>query len=329
MVTPIAAVVIGRNEGQRLELSLESVQAAGLSLVYADSGSTDDSCRVADKLGVAVVRLDPARPFSAARGRNEGAAEVLRRWPESEFIMFLDGDCTLDRGFASAAAAAFERYPHCAIVTGHLSERHPDASVYNRLCSIEWMSPPGPIVDGKGLGGIMAVRVAAFREVGGFNEQAIAGEEADFAGRLARAGWSVLKIDHPMATHDAEMLHFAQWWRRTVRAGHAMAHRYVGQRDTSSRARQAVISALFWGFLLPLAALLLLAPTRGASLLLLSGYAWLGLRIYRYYRRMNLSPSDAWLRTRFIIYAKIPEFIGMLRYALSRLQGRYQVIDWR
>lgn len=328
-MTPIAAVVIGRNEGQRLEPSLKSVQATGLPLVYADSGSADGSCGIAEALGVPVVRLDPIRPFSAARGRNEGTAEVLRRWPETQFIMFVDGDCTLDPGFASAAVGAFDRQPNCAIVTGHLSERRPDASVYNRLCSIEWRSAPGPIADGKGLGGIMAVRVRAFRAIGGFNEQAIAGEEADFAARLARAGWSALKIDHSMATHDAEMLHFAQWWRRTVRAGHAMAHRYLGQREASSRARRAVVSSLFWGFLLPLAALLLLLPTRGASLLLLAGYGWLGLRIYRYYRSTSLSPSDSWLATRFIIYAKVPEFLGILRYVLNRLRGRFEVIDWR
>lgn len=175
----------------------------------------------------------------------------------------------------------------------------------------------------------MAVRVAAFRTVGGFNEQAIAGEEADFAARLASAGWSVLKIDHPMATHDAHMLHFVQWWRRSVRAGHAMAHRYIGQREPSSRARRAVISALLWGFLLPLVVLLLLVPTRGGSALLLAGYGWLGLRIYRHYRSTRLSPSDAWLATRFILYAKVPEFLGILRYTLNRLGGRFQVIDWR
>jgi GT2 family glycosyltransferase len=329
VIKSIAAVVIGRNEGERLEPSLRSVQAAGLSVVYADSGSSDGSCRVAEELGVPVVRLDPIRPFSAARGRNEGAAEVLRRSPATQLLVFLDGDCTLHRDFALAAAAAFERHPNCAIVTGHLSERHPDASVYNRLCSIEWRSPPGPIADGKGLGGIMAVRVAAFRAVGRFNEQAIAGEEADFAARLARVGWSVLKIDHPMATHDAQMLYFAQWWRRTVRAGHAMAHRYVAHHEASPRALRAIISSLFWGFILPLAALLLMVPTRGASLLLLACYGWLGARVYHYYRSTDLSPSDAWLATRFIIYAKIPEFFGIVRYALNRLRGRFHVIDWR
>jgi GT2 family glycosyltransferase len=326
----MAAVVIGRNEGERLSESLRSAIDAGLPLAYADSGSKDGSPALAQDLGVAVLRLSPDRPFSAARGRNEGLAEVLRRWPTAEFVMFLDGDCTLDPAFPAAAVSAFEQHPDCGVVTGHLSERYPEASLYNRLCSIEWRSPPGFITAGRGLGGIMAVRVAAFRAAPGFNEQAIAGEEADFAARLALAGWSVLKIDAPMATHDAQMLRFGQWWRRTTRAGHAMAHRYLAQIGARpNHGRRAVRSALFWGFLLPVAVMLLLVPTRGASLVLLLGYAWLGSRTYRYYRATGLDRSDAWLATRFILYAKFPEFLGILRYGVNRLRGRFHVIDWR
>ena len=329
-MTTIAAVVIGRNEGERLSPSLRSVLDAGLPLVYVDSGSRDASPSMARDLGVPVVSLSSDRPFSAARGRNEGMAEVLRRWPRTEFVMFLDGDCTLDPAFPAAAKSAFGQYRDCGIVTGHLYERHPEASLYNRLCSIEWRSPPGFIAGGRGLGGIMAVRLAAFRAAGGFNEQAIAGEEADFAARLALAGWSVLKIDVPMATHDAHMLLFGQWWRRTTRAGHAMAYRYAAQAGTSSSdARRRVRSALFWGFLLPVAVLLLLVPTRGASLLFLLGYCWLGSRTYRYYRATGLDGPDARLATQFIIYGKFPEFLGIMRYGVNRLRGRFHVIDWR
>lgn len=326
----IAAVVIGRNEGERLLPSLRSVQEARLSVVYVDSGSSDGSPSLAQSLGVPAIELDPAREFSAARGRNEGMAEVVRRWPDTEFVMFLDGDCTLNGDFASKAVSIFERDPKCAIVTGNLAERAPDASRYNRLCSIEWQSPPGLIVNGRGLGGIMAVRVKAFAGVGGFNEQAIAGEEADFAVRLSKADWSALKIDVPMATHDAQMMHFSQWWRRTVRAGHAMAHRYLGQPATTDLyGRRAVRSAVFWGFLLPATVLLLLLPSRGLSLVLVLGYAWLGQRTYRYYKARGLTGSDAWLATRFILYAKVPEFLGIVRYCVNRLRGSFRVMDWR
>jgi GT2 family glycosyltransferase len=326
----MAAVVIGRNEGGRLKSSLLSVQAAGLPLVYADSGSTDGSVDVACDLGVPVVALDPGRPFSAGRGRNEGLDEVLQRWPETKFVLFLDGDCTLDPDFASAAATTFEQHRECAIVTGHLSERFPDRSIYNRLCAIEWRSPPGPMTTMSSLGGIMMVRVSAFKAAGGFDLNAIAGEEPDLGVRMALAGHSVIKIDRPMAIHDAQMTRFRQWWNRAVRGGHALAHRYAQHRQTSfSDARHELMSTLFWGFGLPFVTLLLLWPTRGLSLLLLGGYGLLARRVHRHYLRTGLSRSEALLVTRFILYSKFAEFLGILRYCLNRLRGTFRIIEYR
>jgi GT2 family glycosyltransferase len=259
MTSRMAAVVIGRNEGARLEPSLRSVQNAGLPHVYVDSGSSDNSPAVARRLGIPVVELGPSRPFSAARGRNEGLDEALLHWPESDYVLFLDGDCVLDPLFPAAAAATFEEHPDCAIVTGHLSERHPEASIYNRLCAIEWQSPAGKIENMNALGGIMAARISAFREVGGFNEQAIAGEEPDLGVRLGLAGFSIIKIDRPMATHDAQMLRFSQWWKRAMRSGHALAYRYARHGRTAFRDGQRELrSVLFWGFALPLVVLTLL-----------------------------------------------------------------------
>ena len=251
-------MVIGRNEGVRLASSLESVEASGLQMVYSDSGSSDGSPDLARKHGVSVVELDPAKPFSAGRGRNEGLAEARRRWPEVDYAMFLDGDCILDSGFPPAAAKAFDQNPECAIVTGHLSERYPEASIYNRLCAIEWRSPSGPIENMNALGGIMAVRIAAFEQVGGFNVNAIAGEEPDLGVRLKLAGYSILKIDAPMATHDAQILRFGQWWLRAVRGGHALAHRFANHGRTTLRdGRREIMSDLFWGLGLPAVILVL------------------------------------------------------------------------
>jgi GT2 family glycosyltransferase len=326
----IVGIVIGRNEGKRLEPSLRSVQGAGLKLVYVDSGSSDGSPSVARQLGVVAVELNPSRPFSAARGRNEGLNEALRQWPGARFVMFLDGDCVLDSEFPAAAAKTFEENPDCAIVTGHLSERNPDASIYNRLCAIEWQSPAGRIDNMNALGGIMAARVSAFREVEGFNEQAIAGEEPDLGVRLALAGHSIIKIDRPMATHDAQILRFGQWWRRAVRAGHALAHRYARHGATRFHDGQREIrSVIFWGFVLPATVLLLVWPTRGLSMFLLGGYLLLGWRVYRHYLRIGLPRSDARLAARFIVYGKFAEFVGILRYCLNRLRGRFHIIEYK
>jgi len=325
----IAAVVIGRNEGDNLKLSLQSVRLAGLSAVYADSGSTDGSAALARDLGFRTVELDPSRPFSAARGRNEGLEEALKHG-SVEFVLFLDGDCILQPDFPPAAVRIFEQNPDCAIVTGHLSERHPEASIYNRLCAIEWRGPAGKIENMNGLGGIMLARVSALREVGGFNEQAIAGEEPDLGVRLGLAGYSVIKIDRDMASHDAQMTRFSQWWTRAVRGGHALAHRYA--RHGRTRFKDGVRelrSDLFWGLALPLLILVLLWPTRGLSLLLAVAYPLQGWRMYRRYLRSGLSPGDASLATRFILLGKFAEVVGIMRYCVNRVRGRFHIIEYK
>jgi GT2 family glycosyltransferase len=326
----MVAVVIGRNEGKQLAASFESVRAAGLPFVYVDSGSSDGSSGLARNAGIPTLELDPARPFSAARARNEGLEEAGRRWPDARFALFLDGDCELDAGFPPAAAHTFAQHPDCAIVTGHLTERAPDASVYNRLCAIEWRSPAGKIENFGALGGIMAVRISAIRAVGGFNEQVIAGEDSELGVRLALAGKTVFKIDRPMATHDARIMRFREWWKRSVRAGHSFAQRFALNGRTPLRdCRRELISAILWGFVVPFVVLVLLWPTGGWSLLLLGGYGLLAWRVYRYYRGSGASPTDAATATRFMLYSKFANFLGVLTFCLNWLRGSFRIIEYK
>ncbi|RZO47655.1 MAG: glycosyltransferase, partial [Sandaracinaceae bacterium] len=68
----VGAVAIGRNEGERLRACLESLVDRVARVVYVDSGSTDGSVALAERLGCEVVALDMSVPFTAARARNAG-----------------------------------------------------------------------------------------------------------------------------------------------------------------------------------------------------------------------------------------------------------------
>ena len=101
----IAAVAIGRNEGDRLERCLISLQGQVGRIVYVDSGSTDGS-RERAALQAAVVNLDLTRPFTAARARNAGFAALLEAGDDAPaYVQFIDGDCELQPGWIAAAAA--------------------------------------------------------------------------------------------------------------------------------------------------------------------------------------------------------------------------------
>ncbi len=191
--------------------------------------------------------------------------------------------------FPAKAVRLFEQEAQCAIVIGHLTELHPDHSIYNRLCAIEWRSPAGTLTSMNALGGIMAIRVSAFKEAGGFHLDAIAGEEPDLGARLMLLGYKIIKIDAPMATHDAQMHRFGQWWMRAVRGGHALAYRYARHGQSELRdGRREILSDLFWGLLLPLVSFAAAWPTRGVSLLLLAAaYGYFLFRVKRNYRRQG------------------------------------------
>ena len=323
-------VVIGRNEGARLEACLASVRGAGCPVVYVDSGSSDGSTARARAHCQQIVELDPARPFSAARARNEGFAALLALDPQLEYAQFLDADCTLLPGWLDAACAALDAEPTRAVTIGLLHERHPEASIYNRLCELEWRSPAGDLRNFGALGGIMFVRTAVFAHLGGFNRQLIAGEDSEFGVRVGLAGLKVTKIDAPMATHDADIHRFTQWWWRAVRSGHAIGQRFSlhGQGPLQDCARERR-SVLVWGIALP-ATIVAMAPfTYGLSLLLAAAYLMLGLRIARYRLGQGDSPTDARLYARFVVFGKLAEALGLIRFHVNRFAGRYRIIEYK
>lgn len=326
----IGIVVIGRNEGQRLLLSLQSMQKYGFPLVYVDSGSSDNSIIIAKPLVDDVLELDPARPFSAARARNEGFERLTALFPEVQFIQFVDGDCVLFDGWLEAASQAMLSDSSRAVVIGHLQECNPDASIYNRLCALEWRSPVGDLENYGALGGISMTRATVFKKLGGFNVKVIAGEDSEFGVRLGLAGYRVTKINRNMAIHDANMTTFGQWWKRSVRAGHAIGQRAHLNGNTAVRdCVKERKSTFFWGWTLPLLALLLLIPTHGLSLLIFLAYVVLGLKVYLYRRNQNESISDAIIYAKFIVLGKFANGLGLFKFYFNKFKQQYEIIEYK
>lgn len=237
-------VVIGRNEGDRLRLCLDSVLRQHPSaIVYVDSGSRDGSVALARGLGVATIDLDSAIPFTAARARNAGCRWMIEQHPHLRYIQFIDGDCELVPGWLEAAVAALTARPTLAAVCGRRRERFPDASAYNRLCDREWDTPVGLAPT---CGGDALVRVAAFQSVGGFDPSLIAGEEPEFCHRMRQKGWLIVRVDREMTVHDAAMTRLGQWWQRNRRNGYATAEAFAMRGRGDPRLRRQLFSNLLW-----------------------------------------------------------------------------------
>lgn len=329
LLNDTAAVIIGRNEGARLRVCLLSVIEQVPYVVYVDSGSHDGSVELAASLGVEAIQLDPVRPFSAARARNEGALHLRDKIPGLQFIQFIDGDCELAVGWISAARKTLLDRPDVAIAAGRLREQSPGASVYNRLCEIEWNTPTG---ETSSCGGIAMVRADAFFGCNGFTETMIAGEEPELCFRLRGAGWKILRIDTEMAIHDARMYRFSQWWRRCVRSGHGYAEgrRLLGNLNAERFWVREVRSIRFWGAVLPLAGLSSSYVSPWAVWGGLSLYALLMIRIFRSMVRRRFSWADSALYAGFIVLAKFPQAWGALKYHARRVrQGSCRPIEYK
>lgn len=246
----VTVVVIGRDLGPRLERGLRALQALQFPVVYVDSASRDDSVGVASALGAAVLPLDPSRPLSAARGRNEGFRHALSRQPDTEFVQFVDGDCVLDPEWIEKAVATARTDPSVAVVCGRVRELHAAKSTAAMLLDVDWDQPVG---DTRACGGIFLVRVTAFSAVGGFSLDMVTGEEAELCARLLARGWRAVRVPHEMCRHDADIHSIRQWLGRAVRVGrtYARSARLSGDsHDPIHRAR--IRSTLTWTVALPL-----------------------------------------------------------------------------
>jgi len=299
----IGVVAIGRNEGPRLDACLSAAARDADRVVYVDSGSTDNSLEVAESLGAEIVRLDLSTPFTAARSRNAGFERLMSVDPSIEFVQFVDGDCEMVAGWVKTARAFLIATPQAGVVCGRRRERFPEVSKYNALCDLEWNTPIGRA---KSCGGDAMIRVAAFKQVGGYNNTVIAGEEPEMCVRLRRAGYEIHRMDAEMTLHDAAMTRFGQWWKRNVRSGHAYAEGFAmhGAAPENFR-RKEVISNYLWA--LPI--LWILWPL-------------LWVKIYR--SRPNR------LYATFVTLSKLPQAIGQLTYVWNRLRGkRTKLIEYK
>jgi len=298
------------------------------AVVYVDSGSTDGSADYARSIGVGVVDLDMSLPFNAGRARNAGFSLLSRTNQGLKYVQFVDGDCELSEGWISTAKEFLEARQEYAIVIGRLKERNPKASVYNTLCDVEWTRPEGDVPS---CGGIFMVRSAAFSACGGFNETMIAGEEPELSFRLREAGWRLYCLSRPMATHDAAIYRFSQWWRRTVRGGYAYAHRcslHIGKND--SYLRVATMRVWFWALGIPALAVALWPLFGPWSTLVFLGYFYKLMRGYTSTAKVFGDRRASFLYAAFSVIGGWAQLAGQIDFlAKNAFKKGHKIMEYK
>lgn len=318
-------ILIGRNEGPRLERCLASAQGLARRMVYVDSGSRDGSVEAARAAGAEVVELTAGTPFTAARARHAGFLHLDAKGGAAEVIQFIDGDCEIVPGWMDAGVEALRSDPGLGMVTGWRAESAPEASLYNALCHVEWRRPAGPIL---ACGGDMMVRREAYMQAGGFKAEVIAAEDDELCCRLRKTGWRLERLPVEMTRHDAAMLRFAQWWRRAVRTGHGFEQVNDLHPDYFQRERLRMWA---YGAVLPVVFLagLALFPILALAAAALFAVSYIRT-VQGLVRREDLSRTEAARQGALLTLSKLPNVIGALTYRLRKWRGRdMSIIEYK
>ena len=192
----ISAIVIGRNEGERLDACMQSIRQAlrflQHEIIYVDSRSGDDSIARAKANGARCYLLEDEHT-TAGLGRFAGAKEA-----KGEYLLFLDGDMQLSSGFCEKAmmAMAARDADGCTGIREDLYIKHGEIVGRNENyfgCTGERIVPE--------FGGALFIKKEALEKAGGWSPDTIACEEAELHARLRAAGCTILEIPTKMITH--------------------------------------------------------------------------------------------------------------------------------
>lgn len=326
----VGFILIGRNEGERFKIGLNAVRKLypHSPVVYVDSGSTDDSVAFASSMGVSITELDMSEPFTAARARNAGARALLKDHPDLFWLQFLDGDCEVLEGWVEKGLEMLSEDSTIGIVSGRRAERFPQNSLYNRLIDMEWNTPIGEIM---GVPGDMLMSVEMYNKADGFNDALIAGEDFDLCLRCKNLGFRTYRIDAPMSMHDADIMHFSQWAKRTKRGGHAYANlHHIHKGENAANFTRKIFSIFVWGACIPLMliASLILWPT-GILVILIFILLMVAKNTIK---RMNEGDEFdfAWRYSALGYIAKAPELMGVVEYwQVLKSNRKHTLIEYK
>jgi hypothetical protein len=307
----VGFVVIGRNEGVRLNLCLNSLPLKACSIVYVDSDSSDGSQKYAQSLNINMVELSTKNRINASVARNAGFQHLMNSNSSIKLVHFIDADCELDENWIDTVLNKFNSDPSVSIICGRLREKFITQSIYNKLADMSWYIKPGLI---SGCGGIATVTCSVFLDNNGFDEQLIAGADPEFYKRVVERGGKISCIDSVMGTHDSSMLKFSQWWVRTVKTGFGFANgRTWGGWKNKEK------SIILWALIFPLviSSSSFLNPYFIFTILLYPA------QILRIAFKLDIPYSfvNKLLYSSFIILGKFPQLLGIIKYHFNSIIG--------
>ncbi len=192
----ISVIVIGKNEAARIGSCMKSIKdAMGVMLheiVYVDSRSSDDSAAIARRWGARCFILSEEQT-TAGLGRLVGTKEA-----QGEYLLFLDADMQLHRGFLEAAMMTMAKEGYDGATGMREDVYMKDGKAVSRVknyfgCTAQRIAPE--------FGGALFIKKDALLKAGGWSADTIACEEAELHARINAAGLRIVELPVQMITH--------------------------------------------------------------------------------------------------------------------------------
>ncbi|WP_314140680.1 glycosyltransferase [Buttiauxella noackiae] len=189
------------NEAKCIEKTIDSIQqqiaAYPHKIIVADSLSTDNTQQLASAKGVTVVSL--TQPVDRCCGVGHQLGYL---YSEGEYLLLMDGDMELEKGFIDSALTFLETHPEYAGVAGTVEMD--DAANYEFKSRKQRLHEIYPIGDCDHLGGGGLYRRVAIEKIGYLtNRNLHAFEEAELGMRLIHAGYKLHRLDVPYFSHTS------------------------------------------------------------------------------------------------------------------------------
>jgi GT2 family glycosyltransferase len=240
----ISVVIPVRNGAPWLDEQLRALSEQNCTepweVVVADNGSTDGSLAVADAWSrrcSSIRWVDASEMRGAPAARNVGVRAAV-----GELLAFCDADDVVSPDWLQACAKA-------------LAEADAVAGFFD-LWSLNGLAPSAPVPAATrqlgflaaGLGANMAVRRAAFEDVGGFAEDLIVGEDVDLCWRLQLRGYRFSVVPAAIVA-KRERRELREVFRRATAYGRSGPALYRRHRSAGAR-RDLAGAAKSWAWLL-------------------------------------------------------------------------------